>query len=158
MKAPTRANVREQILDGARRAIAEHGVQNVTTRQIAAEAGVAIGTFYRHFASKAVALEALGWGHAAAIASLAAVRGLHRPITRWSAYEGDEGSYSSYQDLVDSFADEPDAPSEEAAYTFRICQECGRLEREAHEFDDVWAYTNSIWPCSTAEAIGDHDA
>lgn len=158
MTTPTRADTRAKILAGIERAVAEHGVDQVTTRQLAAGSGVAIGTFYRHFASKEAALSALGWGHAAAIASLAAVRGLHRPITRWQAYEGQELSFVSYEDLVDAYADEGDAPSREDAYTFDICAECGRIEQEAHQYDDEWGYENAIWPCSTITAIGGPDA
>jgi len=43
---------RERILAAARELFAEHGVNGVTTQQIADRAGVAIGTLYLYTATK----------------------------------------------------------------------------------------------------------
>ena len=47
-----RASVREQILDGARRAFAAGGYLGASVPDIAAAAGVSVGLIYRYFASK----------------------------------------------------------------------------------------------------------
>jgi AcrR family transcriptional regulator len=51
--------VRERLLEAARRCLTRKGYEGTTTRDIAAEAGVAIGTLYNYFASKEDLIEAL---------------------------------------------------------------------------------------------------
>jgi len=63
--APTRghkkrARTRQQLLDAALRVIARQGAGATAIQQIAAEAGMANGTFYNYFPTKEAVLEALG--------------------------------------------------------------------------------------------------
>ncbi|MCH7606368.1 MAG: TetR/AcrR family transcriptional regulator [Chloroflexi bacterium] len=51
---------REQILSAARKVLADKGYDNVKVSDIAAEAGIAQGTFYLYFASKKSVVIALG--------------------------------------------------------------------------------------------------
>jgi AcrR family transcriptional regulator len=55
-----RARTRQQLLDAAARVIARQGAGATAIHEIAAEAGVANGTFYNYFPTKDAALEALG--------------------------------------------------------------------------------------------------
>ncbi len=58
---PPRAGFRRQILEAARRIVDEQGLHAATTRHIAALAGCAEGTIYRHFEDKhALFLELVG--------------------------------------------------------------------------------------------------
>lgn len=50
---------RAQIIEGAARALAEHGVIGATTRKIAAEAGVELATLHYHFDNKSAILLAV---------------------------------------------------------------------------------------------------
>ena len=64
--------VRRRILDAARICLERNGYQDVTTRELVAEAGLSTGTFYNYFPSKehlyaALAEEALGADLAAAL-------------------------------------------------------------------------------------------
>ena len=47
-------NVREKLLDVAKRQIAERGYANTTIRSVAGECGLAVGTVYNYFSSKDV--------------------------------------------------------------------------------------------------------
>jgi AcrR family transcriptional regulator len=48
----SRAQTRERLLDAGLKLFAERGLHGVTTHDIAADAGVAAGTFYLHFSDK----------------------------------------------------------------------------------------------------------
>lgn len=50
---------RRELLDAARRVLRRHGLAAATTREIAAEAGVAAGTFFVHFPDMNVLVETL---------------------------------------------------------------------------------------------------
>ncbi|MEV6320153.1 TetR/AcrR family transcriptional regulator [Nocardia sp. NPDC051787] len=50
---------KEHILDTAARLFGEHGIANTSTNRIAAEAGVSVGTVYRHFTDRTVMVEKL---------------------------------------------------------------------------------------------------
>ncbi|MGY1962538.1 TetR/AcrR family transcriptional regulator [Nocardia gipuzkoensis] len=50
---------REHILDTAARLFGERGIANTSTNRIAAEAGVSVGTVYRHFADRTVMVDEL---------------------------------------------------------------------------------------------------
>ena len=45
-------NIREQLLDEAKRQINEFGYENTTIRSVARECGIAVGTVYNYFKSK----------------------------------------------------------------------------------------------------------
>ena len=49
----SRAQTRERLLAAGRKLFAERGLHGVTTHDLAADAGVAAGTFYLHFSDKA---------------------------------------------------------------------------------------------------------
>ena len=51
--------VRDRLLEATRRCLTRKGYEGTTVRDIAAEAGVAIGTLYNYFASKEDLIEAL---------------------------------------------------------------------------------------------------
>jgi AcrR family transcriptional regulator len=55
--------MRQRILDGARRAMLEGGYRGTTMPEIAAEAGVSVGLLYRYFSSKEPRGGALGRDH-----------------------------------------------------------------------------------------------
>jgi len=60
-----RAQTRERLLEAGRKLFAERGLHGLTTHDIAADAGVAAGTFYLHFKDKAalfreIAVETIG--------------------------------------------------------------------------------------------------
>lgn len=57
--------IRDRILDAAKRVYAQHGFRGATTRLIAIEAGVNEVTLFRTFGSKAALFEALMQGHVA---------------------------------------------------------------------------------------------
>src|SRR6476620_7172877 len=57
--------IRDRILDAARRVYSQHGFRGATTRLIAIEAGVNEVTLFRTFGSKAALFEALMQGHVA---------------------------------------------------------------------------------------------
>ncbi len=59
------------IIEGAIRAVAEYGFQNLTTRRIAEEAGVNEVTLFRRFGNKAAVLDALFQHEAQSIAAKA---------------------------------------------------------------------------------------
>ncbi|WP_246350456.1 TetR/AcrR family transcriptional regulator [Nocardia barduliensis] len=50
---------REHILDSAARLFGEHGIANTSTNRIATEAGVSVGTVYRHFTDRTVMVDKL---------------------------------------------------------------------------------------------------
>ncbi|WP_255218390.1 TetR/AcrR family transcriptional regulator, partial [Nocardia abscessus] len=50
---------REHILDTAARLFGERGIANTSTNRIAAEAGVSVGTVYRHFTDRTVMVDEL---------------------------------------------------------------------------------------------------
>jgi AcrR family transcriptional regulator len=58
-------DIRDRILDAAKRIYAQHGFRGATTRLIAIEAGVNEVTLFRTFGSKAALFEALMQGHVA---------------------------------------------------------------------------------------------
>lgn len=58
-------DIRDRILDAAKRIYAQHGFRGATTRLIAIEAGVNEVTLFRTFGSKAALFEALMDGHVA---------------------------------------------------------------------------------------------
>jgi AcrR family transcriptional regulator len=58
-------DIRDRILDAARKIYAQHGFRGATTRLIAIEAGVNEVTLFRTFGSKAVLFEAMMDGHVA---------------------------------------------------------------------------------------------
>ena len=58
-------DIRDRILDAAKRVYAQHGFRGATTRLIAIEAGVNEVTLFRTFGSKAALFEALMAAHAA---------------------------------------------------------------------------------------------
>ena len=59
-------DIRDRILDAAKRVYAQHGFRGATTRLIAIEAGVNEVTLFRTFGSKAALFEALMQEHSAA--------------------------------------------------------------------------------------------
>lgn len=59
-------DIRDRILDAAKKVYAQHGFRGATTRLIAIEAGVNEVTLFRTFGSKAALFEALMQAHAAA--------------------------------------------------------------------------------------------
>ena len=58
-------DIRDRILDAAKKVYAQHGFRGATTRLIAIEAGVNEVTLFRIFGSKAALFEALMQGHVA---------------------------------------------------------------------------------------------
>src|SRR6476646_4821153 len=58
-------DIRDRILDAAKKIYAQHGFRGATTRLIAIEAGVNEVTLFRTFGSKAALFEALMQGHVA---------------------------------------------------------------------------------------------
>src|SRR5947207_11319414 len=58
-----RMDIRQRILDAAKRVYAQHGFRGATTRLIAIEAGVNEVTLFRTFGSKATLFEALMQSH-----------------------------------------------------------------------------------------------
>src|SRR5437868_2503196 len=58
-------DIRDRILDAAKRVYAQHGFRGATTRLIAIEAGVNEVTLFRTFGSKAALIEAVMQGHVA---------------------------------------------------------------------------------------------
>jgi len=54
-----KAAVRRRILDAARECLERNGYQDVTTREVLAEAGISTGTLYHYFPSKELLYEAL---------------------------------------------------------------------------------------------------
>ena len=63
-------DIRDRILDAAKRIYAQHGFRGATTRLIAIEAGVNEVTLFRTFGSKAALFEALMQGHVARFLAL----------------------------------------------------------------------------------------
>ena len=59
MADPRRARTRRRLLDAGHRLIADHGVAALRIAEITEEAGVAIGSFQNHFASKDELVEAV---------------------------------------------------------------------------------------------------
>ena len=59
-------DIRDRILDAAKKVYAQHGFRGATTRLIAIEAGVNEVTLFRTFGSKAALFEALMHAHVAA--------------------------------------------------------------------------------------------
>jgi AcrR family transcriptional regulator len=59
-------DIRDRILDAAKKVYAQHGFRGATTRLIAIEAGVNEVTLFRTFGSKAALFEALMQAHVAA--------------------------------------------------------------------------------------------
>ena len=64
-RLPTPMDIRDRILDAAKRVYAQHGFRGATTRLIANEAGVNEVTLFRTFGSKAALFEALMQHHVA---------------------------------------------------------------------------------------------
>jgi len=60
-------DIRDRILDAAKKVYAQHGFRGATTRLIAIEAGVNEVTLFRTFGSKAALFEALMQAHVAAL-------------------------------------------------------------------------------------------
>ena len=58
-------DIRDRILDAAKKIYAQHGFRGATTRLIAIEAGVNEVTLFRTFGSKAALFEALMQAHVA---------------------------------------------------------------------------------------------
>ena len=58
-------DIRQRILDAAKRVYAQHGFRGATTRLIAIEAGVNEVTLFRTFGSKATLFEAVMHSHVA---------------------------------------------------------------------------------------------
>lgn len=54
-----RARHRQEILDAARKVLADRGLEGVTVEQVAREADFAVGSIYRHFSSKEQLIEEL---------------------------------------------------------------------------------------------------
>lgn len=54
-----KAEVRQRLLDAARTCLERNGYQDVTTRELLAEAGLSTGTFYNYFPTKSALYEAL---------------------------------------------------------------------------------------------------
>ncbi len=65
VRARQKAATREAILEAARRVLKARGLAATTTRAIADEAGVAVGTVFLHFADTSVLVEALLDAHLA---------------------------------------------------------------------------------------------
>jgi len=83
-RADARRN-RKRILEAARELFAEHGF-DAQVEQIAARAGVGVGTVYRHFPNKSDLLEALIHERFAGLAA-AAREGIAHPDP-WAGFEG----------------------------------------------------------------------
>src|SRR5437764_3501044 len=62
---PVPMDIRDRILDAAKRVYAQHGFRGATTRLIAIEAGVNEVSLFRTFGSKAALFEAMMQSHAA---------------------------------------------------------------------------------------------
>src|SRR5213078_3830962 len=60
-------DIRDRILDAAKRVYAQHGFRGATTRLIAFEAGVNEVSLFRTFGSKAALFEAMMQSHAASL-------------------------------------------------------------------------------------------
>lgn len=76
---------------------------------------------------------------------------LHRPVTRYSLV-GDEGWSFDSLDEVREFTGEDDLPE---LYEFQLCVECRRVEDGAANNAAEVGYETSLWPCATAEAMGE---
>src|SRR5437667_6862056 len=55
----SRSDQRARVVDAARRMFANHGVEDVTMAEVAADAGVARATVFNHFGSKHALMEAI---------------------------------------------------------------------------------------------------
>lgn len=77
--------LKQQIIDAAHDVLAEHGLAATTTKQIAARAGCAEGSIYRHFPSKEALFLEVMTGRLPGLVDL--VKSLHAQVGTGDVYE-----------------------------------------------------------------------
>lgn len=87
-------------------------------------------------------------------ATIARVRELHTPETRWQTHPDQEWSYDSAEEALDDDLDLTEAD----LHTFLICAECGRIEMSPEQHGDLdgllgLSYLEALWPCTTSRAL-----
>lgn len=141
---------RDVILDAAAAVMAEHGLANVTTRQIARKAGFTEAALYKHFAGKADLLVAVlrerSPGFGALAAALRGGAGLEKDLTAvagaaiafyragfpmLASIFADPGTLSAHKEELHRQGAGPHKANEAVAAYLRREQEAGRVRAGA---------------------------